>query len=125
MHKIGLTFSNFEFIVRSERDFGMPEKDNKELFGETSQIHSSDAFIESQLKALKSDNYGLNNQIIEVSGEDLLNPLAVGALETNMENNDSIGGKTIVLTKLTYNHSAFGAKLQESRKIKKQSKKAA
>ncbi len=103
----------------------MPEKDNKELFGEASQIHSSDAFIESQLKALKSDNYGLNNQIIEVSDEDLLNPLVVGASETNMEKDDSSGEKMIVLSKITYNHSVFGARLQELRRIKKQSKKAA
>ena len=125
MHKIGLTFDNFEFIVRSERGFGMPEKDNKELFGEVSQIQSSDSFIEGQLKALKSDNYGLNNQIIEVSGDDLLNPLAFGSSETDVEVDESSRDKILDLSKLTCNHSAFGAKVQELRKIKKQSKKAA
>src|SRR3990167_6521957 len=99
----------------------MPEKDNKELYGEISQIHSSDAFIESQLKALKADNYGLNNQIIEVSGDDLLNPLVFSSSETEIKVDESNRDKILELSKLTYNHSAFGSKVQELRKIKKQS----
>jgi hypothetical protein len=104
----------------------MPEKDKKELFGGTSGIHSSDAFIQEQLRALEADNYGLNSQIIEVTGGDLLSPLPINTPgDSEKSTGDPCDSSVDASSRITYKHSAFGAKIQELRNNKKQSKKAA
>lgn len=80
------------------------ENDNKKLPGEITLTHSSDEYISTLESRIESEAYGVNEQIVDVSEEDLFEPLSIG---TQVKIQDENSTKSNVPSNPKPNDAAF------------------
>ncbi len=99
----------------------LPEIDNDQLGGAVTETKSTNGYIEGVVTTLKSEVYGLNGQVIDTEQAEVYGPHRTGAdpEKSNDDNSQFSIDSSQDTRKITHQHSAFGSRLVQLRKLKR------
>ena len=99
----------------------LPEIDKDQVGGTVTETKSSDSYIERVVTSLKSDVYGLNDEVVDVGQSEVYAPhkMVSDAAESGTERSLSLIEPAQGTRKMTYRNSAFGSSILNRRKLKK------